>query len=146
MLEHLPPGSVLVLGALVVPLLRGVPRQAWLLVVPILSFAHLLSLAHGSYGHILLFDVTLTVTRIDKLSLVWGYIFHIAAFLSALYAAHVKDGMQQVAALIYAGSAIAGAFAGGPLEVGCEFGVTDGHTHRGPPSGQAEDDAAAEEP
>ena len=68
MLEHLPPGSLLVLGALVVPLLRGVPRQAWLLVVPILSFAHLLSLTHGSYGHILLFDVTLTMTRIDTLS------------------------------------------------------------------------------
>jgi multicomponent Na+:H+ antiporter subunit D len=112
MLEHLPPGSLLVLGALAVPLLRGIPRQAWLLSLPVLSFAHLLSLAHGSYGNILLFDMSLTVTRIDKLSLVWGYIFHIAAFLSALYAAHVKDTIQQVSGLIYAGSAIAGAFAG----------------------------------
>ena len=112
MLEHLPPGSLLVLGALVIPLLRGIPRQAWLLALPVLSFAHLLSLAHGSYGNILLFDMPLTVTRIDKLSLVWGYIFHIAAFLSALYAVHVKDTIQQVSGLIYAGSAIAGAFAG----------------------------------
>ncbi|HJP32488.1 MAG TPA: Na(+)/H(+) antiporter subunit D [Candidatus Latescibacteria bacterium] len=112
MLEHLPPGSLLVLGALVVPFLRGVPRQGWLLALPVLSFAHLLSLDHGSYGHVPLFDMTLTVTRVDKLSLVWGYIFHIAAFLSALYANHVKDELQQVAALIYAGSAIAGAFAG----------------------------------
>ncbi|MBQ36624.1 MAG: Na(+)/H(+) antiporter subunit D, partial [Gemmatimonadaceae bacterium] len=107
MLEHLPPGSLLVLGALVVPFLRGVPRQGWLLALPVLSFAHLLSLDHGSYGHVPLFDMTLTVTRVDKLSLVWGYIFHIAAFLSALYANHVKDELQQVAALIYAGSAIA---------------------------------------
>jgi multicomponent Na+:H+ antiporter subunit D len=112
MLEYLPPGSVLVLGALLVPLLRGVPRQTWLLALPLLSFAHLLSLGDGSYGHIELFDVTLTVTRIDKLSLVWGYIFHIAAFLSALYAIHVKDSLQPVAGMMYAGAAIAGAFAG----------------------------------
>jgi hypothetical protein len=39
-----------------------------------------------------------------------------------------------------------GAVACGPLEVGCAFGVADGHTYRGPPSGQAQDDAAAEEP
>jgi multicomponent Na+:H+ antiporter subunit D len=112
MLEHLPPGSLLILGALILPLLRGVLRQAWLLLLPIVSFAHLLGLAHGTYGAIQLFDMDLAITRVDKLSLVWGYIFHIAAFLSALYAVHVKDGLQHVAGLIYAGSAIAGAFAG----------------------------------
>ena len=112
MLEQLPPGALLVLGALLIPLLRGVVRQAWLLILPLVSFTHLLGLAHGSYGHIELFDYTLTMARIDKLSLVWGYIFHIMAFLGALYSVHVKDGLQHVAGLIYAGSAIAGAFAG----------------------------------
>ncbi len=110
--EHMPPGTLLVLGALLIPVLRGHLRSAWLLALPLVSFAHLIGLGHGSYGEIQLFDYHLTLARIDKLSLVWGYIFHLAAFLCALYSLHVKDPIQHMAGLIYAGSAIAGAFAG----------------------------------
>ena len=111
MAEHLPPGTLLVVGAFLIPLLRGVGRQAWLLILPIASFVHLLSFDHGNYGQILLFDYELTMARIDKLSLVWGYIFHIMAILGALYSIHVEDGLQHFTGFVYAGSAIAGAFA-----------------------------------
>ena len=50
--------------------------------------------------------------RVDKLSLIFGYIFTIASFLSVIYALHVKDTVQQVAGLSYAGAAICAAFAG----------------------------------
>ena len=112
MAEHLPPGTLLVVGALLIPLLRGVGRQVWLLILPCASFVHLLSFDHGTYGQILLFDYELTMARIDKLSLVWGYIFHIMAFLGALYSIHVEDSLQHFTGFVYAGSAIAGAFAG----------------------------------
>jgi len=54
----------------------------------------------------------ITLMRVDKLSLIFGIIFSIAAFLAGLYAWHVRDTVQQVATLAYAGSAIGGVFAG----------------------------------
>ncbi len=59
-----------------------------------------------------LFDYELTVVRVDRLSLVFGYIFHLAAFLAAIYALHVKDTVQHVAAMIYVGAAVGAVFAG----------------------------------
>ena len=58
------------------------------------------------------FDQTLTVVRIDKLSFVFGVIFHIAAILSVLYAVHVKEAAEHVAGMVYVGAAIGGVFAG----------------------------------
>ena len=109
MIGSLPPGSVLILGALLVPLLRAGWRQAFMLLLPLISMAHLLSFPAGYELSLALFGYELTPIRVDRLSLVWGYIFHIAAFLSVLYALHVRDRVQDVAGLMYAGSAIAAA-------------------------------------
>jgi multicomponent Na+:H+ antiporter subunit D len=43
---------------------------------------------------------------------VWGIVFHIAAFLAAIYAWHVRSAVEHASALVYAGAAIAGVFAG----------------------------------
>jgi len=107
-----PPGLILILGALLVPLFRGNLRNAYMLALPILGFWGLLTIPEGQHFVLQLFGYTLNPVRIDRLSLVWGYIFHIAAAISVIYAFHIRDTMQQMAALIYAGSAIGGAFAG----------------------------------
>ncbi|MEM7355864.1 MAG: Na(+)/H(+) antiporter subunit D [Acidobacteriota bacterium] len=112
MIDSLPPGVLLIVGALVFPALRGRVQQAWLVLLPVASFLHLLSLGDGTVRQLELFDYTLTPVRVDALSLVWGYVFHLAAFLSAIYALHVKDRWQHTAAMTYAGSAIGGVFAG----------------------------------
>ncbi|MGY8827521.1 MAG: Na(+)/H(+) antiporter subunit D, partial [Candidatus Latescibacterota bacterium] len=44
--------------------------------------------------------------------LVWGYIFHIALLLNIIFSLHVRDNVQHIAGLVYAGSAIGAAFAG----------------------------------
>jgi multicomponent Na+:H+ antiporter subunit D len=54
----------------------------------------------------------MTLVRIDKLSLVFAYVFHIAAFLGGVYALHVRDGIQHSSATMYVGTAIAALFAG----------------------------------
>lgn len=54
----------------------------------------------------------LTLVKVDKLSLMFGYLFHIACFICLIYAMHVKDKVQLVAGLAYAGSAIGAVFAG----------------------------------
>jgi multicomponent Na+:H+ antiporter subunit D len=115
MIASLPPAAILILGALLLPLLRGRLRALYLLALPTLSLLHLLGmfgLAEGSYLQLSIFDYTLTLSRIDRLSLVFGLIFHIVALLSVVYALHVEDAMQHVAGLIYAGAAIAAVFAG----------------------------------
>ncbi len=112
MIEVLPPGLVLILGALVIPLL---PKrlQPWLAVaLPAVGFGQTLLLEPGVSHQLRLFDLELTLVRVDRLSLVFGYIFHLAAFLSAIYALHVRDTVQHVAAMIYVGTAVGAVFAG----------------------------------
>jgi multicomponent Na+:H+ antiporter subunit D len=49
---------------------------------------------------------------VDRLSLLFGYIFHLISFIALLYALHVKEDLQHVAGLVYAGSALGVIFAG----------------------------------
>ncbi|MFB3059976.1 MAG: Na(+)/H(+) antiporter subunit D [Candidatus Binatia bacterium] len=109
---NLPPGLIIILGALLVPLFRGRGRALYLLALPVVSLVQVLGLPHGEFGQVSFLSYTLTTIRVDTLSLIFGIIFHIAAFLSVLYALHVKDSVQHVAGLIYAGSAIGAVFAG----------------------------------
>ncbi|MDP2621328.1 MAG: Na(+)/H(+) antiporter subunit D [Hyphomicrobiales bacterium] len=106
------PGLILILGALPVPLLRGWMRAGYLLALPVVCFAYVLTLTHGEGGQVELFDLTLTTLRVDRLSLLFAYIFLIAVLVSVIYSLHVRDTVQQVAGLVYAGSAVGAVFAG----------------------------------
>ncbi|MBK18402.1 MAG: Na(+)/H(+) antiporter subunit D [Rhodospirillaceae bacterium] len=107
-----PPGLLLIVGAILVPLLPHVVRNAYMLALPVIGFWGLLVLPEGIHFGFDLFGYTLAPVRVDGLSLIFGYIFHIAAAISIIFAFHMKDSVQQMAGLIYAGSAIGGAFAG----------------------------------
>jgi len=112
MINELQPALILICGALFVPLLRGRLRSAWLLLLPLLSLAHLLMLPEGQSWKLSLFAYELTCVRIDALSLPFGYLFHIAVFIGLVFSLHVRDAGEHVAALLYAGSAIGAVFAG----------------------------------
>lgn len=106
------PAFVLILGALLVPLLRDIPRKLFMLALPIASLALLIWLPSGSDGDLEFFGIALETLRIDRLSFIFAVIFHIAALLAVIYALHLKDTLQHVAALIYAGAAIGAVLAG----------------------------------
>ena len=112
MIESLPPGLLLIVGALLVPLLRGRLLQIYMLALPVLGFVHILMIPDGHTVTIPFFDYELIPLRNDRLARVWGYIFHIAAFISVLYALHVRDKVQHVSGLMYAGAAICAVFVG----------------------------------
>ncbi len=116
MLSELNPGFILILGALLVPLLRGPLRKIYMLLLPVVGVMHLLNTPHGTYGELEMMGMVMETYRLDQLSFVFGLIFHIAAFLGILYALHLKDTasdtMQHVAALIYAGAGVGAVFAG----------------------------------
>ena len=112
MIAELNPAFILILGALVVPLLSGRVRAMYMLALPVLALAQLISLPSGEHGTWQIFEYTLTTLRIDGLSFVFGVIFCIAAFVGVLYSLHVKDTGQHVAALAYSGAALGATFAG----------------------------------
>ena len=99
-------------AALLFVLPKGAARAALLLVVPILAAFVVWSLPEGNLWTARLFGLELEFTRVDRLSRIFALIFTLAAFLGNLYAWHVRDTVQQVAALLYAGSAIGAVFAG----------------------------------
>ncbi len=108
----IPVALILIFGAALVPLFRGRLRSAYMLLLPLLAFAYLLTIPLGLHGQIELLGQTLVLMRVNKLSLLFGYIFLLAVLLSVIYALHVDDTMQHVAGLVYAGSAIGAVFAG----------------------------------
>ncbi len=110
--HSIPPGLILLVGAGFVPLLRGRARGAWLLALPVLGLLHLMSLDAGGHIQTSILGLQLLIVRVDKLALVFGYVFHIAAFVGVVYALHVRKAFEHVAALAYAGAALGAVFAG----------------------------------
>jgi len=112
MIELLPPGAILIVGGLLAGLLPARLRPWAGVALPVLGFAHLLTLDKGLVRTVVLFGQVLTPVRVDGLSLVFGYVFFIAAILGGIYSLRVRDGVQVVAALTYVGSAVGAIFAG----------------------------------
>jgi multicomponent Na+:H+ antiporter subunit D len=111
-IAELPAGLTLIAAGLAAPLVPRALRGWLLLAAPLAAFAQLLALPAGAHVAMEAFGVTLQLVRADRLSLAFGYIFVIAAFLNALFGWHVRDGAEQPAAMIYAGAAVAAVFAG----------------------------------
>lgn len=105
------------IGALLATVLRGPWRAAILLAIPVFGGWQLWQNSDGLLWQFEFLGYTLTPLRIDKLSLLFGYLFHIAAFIAILYSLHVKDTIQQVSAMLYAGSALGAVFAGDLLSL-----------------------------
>jgi multicomponent Na+:H+ antiporter subunit D len=113
MLEQIPTAFLFFAAALLVPLVpQGRARGALLLALPIAAGVQVWGLPTGDLTQVGFFNFEIELMRVDKLSRAFGIIFTIAAFLGNLYAWHVRDTVQQVAALLYAGSAIGALFAG----------------------------------
>lgn len=100
------------IAALLALVTRGFWRGSILLACIVLSGLHLWSVPEGTIVSLQFLNYELTPYRVDRLSLLFGYVFHIAAFIGVVYSLHVRDTMQQVSALLYAGSAIGAVFAG----------------------------------
>jgi multicomponent Na+:H+ antiporter subunit D len=82
------------------------------LAVPVVGFINLINIPEGTHWVVRFLEWDLVFGRMDRLSLIFGYIFHLISFIAILYALHVKDSVQHVAGLVYAGSALGVVFAG----------------------------------
>jgi multicomponent Na+:H+ antiporter subunit D len=87
-------------------------RGLVLLVVPLYGALNLLSIEAGTTWDASLSGLELVLLRADRLSLLFGLLFHLGAFIGAIYALRVRDPLEHAAALVYAGSALGAVFAG----------------------------------
>ena len=106
------PSLILIIGALLVPFIPGRFKRVFLLLVPALVFARVLTLKSGVFGQVEFLDWDLVFGRVDKLSLVFGYIMALMCLIGNLYGLHVKDDRQHVAAWLYVAGSIGAIFAG----------------------------------
>lgn len=108
------PGLILMVGAPLLALLR--PRMAFAagaLLLPVLSASHLLSIPMDTSVSWSMHGLTLTPTHLDGVSWLWAAVFHVAAFLGALYSlGDEEDRLTPVMGLMYAGAAIQAVTAG----------------------------------
>lgn len=112
MISTVPPAFIFIIGGLLVPFIKGKWKSAYLLLIPVIGFINLISIPEGTHWVVRFLDWELVFGKIDRLSLLFGYIFHLVSFIALLYALHVKDDLQHVAGLVYAGSALGVVFAG----------------------------------
>ncbi|WP_420600384.1 Na(+)/H(+) antiporter subunit D [Neptuniibacter sp.] len=110
--SHFAPAIPLFVGALLLLVTTGKLRAAIMLLAPLAGLLNLLVMPSEYSTTYVIMGLELHPTRIDRLSILFGYLFHIAAFIGALYALHVKDKVQDVAALAYAASAVGAVFSG----------------------------------
>lgn len=107
-----PPALVVMAGAALLPLLPRRTRSLAAVIVPVLALAHLWGLPDGARVTMTALGQDLVPLQVDQLSRIFGAVFAIAATAAGLYAWHLDDTGQQVAALVYGGAAIGVAFAG----------------------------------
>jgi multicomponent Na+:H+ antiporter subunit D len=112
MISIIPPAPILIMGAFLIPLLKGKPKSAYMLLLPTLAFIVIINMPEGRYWTVEVLDFTLIFGKVDKLSKVFGYIFVIITFIGVLYALSAEDNLQHISSLVYAGSALGITFAG----------------------------------
>ncbi len=112
MTNLLPPAFILVFGAALIPFFRGNIQRAYMLALPAAAFIALICTPLGNFGTVEFLGYDLILGRVDKLSRVFALVFTIMTFLGVLFALKVKDNLQHVSSLVYAGSTLGVVLAG----------------------------------
>ena len=111
------PGLVLILGAWILPFLKGGLKKAAMIAIPGGAMFLCFTMSQGNFCEVSFLGQDLVFGRVDKLSLIFSYVFSLMAFLGMIFALHVDDDAQHVSALTYAGGALGVIFAGDLLSL-----------------------------
>ena len=123
--EWIHPGLVIGLGGLLIPFIPWRrAKQAYFLLLPAAGLFILAATSAGIFGtippwpaalikwNVPFLQYTLDIARINKLSMLFGYVYVLAAFCMNIYALKARSDWEHVAAMIYVGSALGAVFAG----------------------------------
>jgi multicomponent Na+:H+ antiporter subunit D len=111
-LLDLPPFLPFLIIAFLVFFSRGTLTSVLMLTAPVWGALNLYQLEQNLIWQVTIVELQLTPLRVDKLSLLFGYIFHLASFFAIIYALHVRDKVQQISCLLYTAAALGAVFSG----------------------------------
>ncbi|MEN8136541.1 MAG: Na(+)/H(+) antiporter subunit D [Thermodesulfobacteriota bacterium] len=112
MIDLLPPAFIFIFGALLVPLLPGKIKSVYMLMLPVLSFFYLVNMMPDSSWQLDFLGFDLMPFKVDRLSLLFAYIYHLISLIGIIYTLNLKNDLEKVSSLVYAGSALGVVFAG----------------------------------
>lgn len=107
-----PPGLVMILGAVALPLVNRSIRDALILLLPLVTLMLVWRVDDGVVWSLSFLDYTLEPVRGTAVGRLFATVFSLMAFTGGLYAHRHASTMELTAAFIYAGSAIGVTFAG----------------------------------
>ncbi|MCK4837392.1 MAG: Na(+)/H(+) antiporter subunit D [Desulfobulbaceae bacterium] len=112
MIDLLPPAFIFIFGALLIPLLPGRIKSVYMLMLPVLSFFYLVNMPPESAWQVDFLGFDLVPFKVDRLSLLFAYIYHLISLIGIIYTMNLKSDLEKVSSLVYAGSALGVVFAG----------------------------------
>ena len=111
-MNSLLPFLVFFIGAVLVAVTGGTLRKLLLVATPIVGAINLWLMDPATVISVQLVGLELVLFEADRLSMLFGWLFHLASFIAAIYALHTDDRLQHVSALAYAGCALGAVYAG----------------------------------
>ncbi len=111
------PALIMIVGALLLPLLRGAARNGAVLLIPGAALVALWLLPEGRLWQVTWLDYQLAPLAVDKLSRLFATIFLVMSIAGGLFALRQESRLEIPAAFLYAGSAIGVALAGDLITV-----------------------------
>ncbi len=112
MTTSIPPGLVLILGAGLLPFVRGNLRTALLMGLPLLTLAIVWTVPDGTVLSVHFLDYEIEPVKGTIAGRLFATVFAIMAFAGGLFAYRQASTLELTAAYVYAGSAIGVTFAG----------------------------------
>ncbi len=112
MIDWFHPSIFFILGAFLIPFLRGKVQQVYLMAIPVLAIISVAFMSQGTFWTYGFANTPFVFGAVDKLSIVFGWVFTIASLIGFVYALHVKDNGQHMAAFLYIGGSLGVTFAG----------------------------------
>ncbi len=111
MLE-IPPALILLVTALLLPVLPALVRSIATVAMPLAALALLFQMERGTTVTAPFAGFELVLLQVNHLNFVFGVIFLLISSVASIYAWHVRETGQQVAAMLYAAGALGVTFAG----------------------------------
>ena len=108
------PSATLLAGAVILPCLPKAWRKIFLVLVPLLAFADVVSMQghNGVFGSLRFMDATMIFGRVDALSMVFAYIMSLMCIIGTVYGLHVENPLEQSAAWVYVAGSLGVIFCG----------------------------------
>jgi multicomponent Na+:H+ antiporter subunit D len=113
------PALILLIGALILPFIRGPLRKPYLFLMPLLAMAAVVSntALSGVHGVYQFMDWQLVFGRVDRLSTIFALIMGLMAIIGTLYGLHVDNAKEHIAAWFYVAGSLGTIYSGDYLSL-----------------------------